>query len=269
MQEVIPSCVEAARTEANSESVTDALKYISDSLHCFHLFQGHRVRVVNQQIALASIDETLRQEAIQRTSDNPPLVRVVKQNIDWKMKFNEKRLRESQLHHFGQRGHSWHECVSTDYIADAEGEIEKFKISLDQILATGNKQDGPAVLSKMETMLQKFDSELDMIQQIILFSDNAACYHSKELLFFIPVLNALQKRVSIAKFVHAETQDGKGNCDAHGAVAERHVDFNFIRTREESTENKFCATSKTLATAISCKGGIQNNGESRSKETVI
>ena len=57
MRQMLRQAVEDSRTNANSESVDDALQFIKDSLHCFHLYQGHRNRVINQQIGIAKVDE--------------------------------------------------------------------------------------------------------------------------------------------------------------------------------------------------------------------
>jgi hypothetical protein len=151
--------------------------------------------------------------------------------------------------------------MATDYVVDGEGNARRVKISLDQILSTGNKQDGFAVMAKLEAMMRKFDLEHATITHFIIFSENAGCYHLKEVILIIPILNMMMKRVRIIRFLHTETQDDKGDCDAHGAVAERHIDVNWLRSRDDGLENKMVTTSKELASAIACKGGIQNNGK--------
>jgi hypothetical protein len=77
----------------------------------------------------------------------------------------------------------------------------------------------------------------------------------------IPILNMMMRRVRVVRFLHTETQDGKGDCDAHGAVAERHIDINWIRSRDDKLDYKKVTTQEELAMAISCKGGIKNNGK--------
>jgi hypothetical protein len=258
MKKMLPDAVEGARTESNTGSVSSAIHHIKDSLHCFHRFQGHRVRVCNQQEAIAELNKTILNE-----------VNITKQRgcsatvtIDWKMKYNEERTRESQIHNYGKRGISWHEAVLQYYDWDDQGNKPvRIQVSLDQILATGNRQDGMAVLADLEALLKKIEVELPFLKHINIVSDNAGCYHKKELILSVPILNAMSKSVKIVRIVHTETQDGKGPCDSHGAIAHRHVKRNFLLTREEKTENKVVATPKSLATAIACKGGLQNNGE--------
>jgi hypothetical protein len=63
MQKMLPEHVEAARTSSNSRSVTDALHFIEDSLECFHLYQGHCMRVCNQQDAIqVEEDDKIRED---------------------------------------------------------------------------------------------------------------------------------------------------------------------------------------------------------------
>jgi methylaspartate ammonia-lyase len=94
------------------------------------------------------------------------------------MKYNDKRLRESQLHNFGKRGSLWNENVATDFICK-DSKTQKVKISLDQIMNTGNKQDQISVLAMLEALMRKFDEECETRTNIVLFTDNAACYHGK------------------------------------------------------------------------------------------
>ena len=58
----LPNAVKRNRSEANRESVDNALIYIEDSLEKFRLYQRHRVRVVNQQRAIAKVDSELQHQ---------------------------------------------------------------------------------------------------------------------------------------------------------------------------------------------------------------
>lgn len=131
---------------------------------------------------------------------------------------------------------------------------------MDQLLENGNKQDGFAVLSFLEAVLRKFSVELPHIGPITAFSDNAACYHNKELVLGIPIINATSTKAKIVRMMHTETQDGKGDCDRHGAIGNRKIDKDWLRDRDEPTENKLVVTPKQLGRALACKDGLQNNG---------
>jgi hypothetical protein len=51
--------VSEARTLANTDSIDTALRYVKNALDSFHLFQGHRVRVINQQIEMQKIADAM------------------------------------------------------------------------------------------------------------------------------------------------------------------------------------------------------------------
>jgi hypothetical protein len=263
MRKMLPEAVEAARTSANSESVTDALKFIEDSLQCFHLFQGHRLRVCNQQDGFSTIDDELIEECLRTKKDGTTAAII----IDWKMKFEDERFRESSMHNYGKRGSSWHEAVAKFYTYEAktvDGQLVERAaptfIALDQLLEHSNKQDGLAVLSDLEALMVKLSTELPFIKHGIIKSDNAGAYHKKELLFAIPLLNASSKGIKIIRLFHSETQDGKDVCDSHGAIGLRHVK-QYLTTREFDSEYRQVCTSRALATALAWNGGLQNAGK--------
>jgi hypothetical protein len=264
MRKLLPEAVEAARTRANSESVTDALKFIEDSLRCFHLFQGHRLRVCNQQDGFSGINDALIEECL-RTKKDGTTVAII---IDWKMKFEDERFRESTMHNFGKRGSSWHEAVAKCYkyeTKNVDGQLVERAvptfIALDQLLEHSNMQDGLAVLSDLEALMVKVSTELPWLTRGIIKSDNAGAYHKKELLFAIPILNAWSKGIKISRVFHSETQDGKDVCDSHGAIGHRQV-IQYLTTREFDTEYRQVCTSRALAIALAWNGGLQNSGTS-------
>lgn len=264
MQVKLPDEVKQNRSEANRISVDNALEYVQDSLDCFYRYQTHRVRVVNQQRALSKVDAELRLE-VTRSRRRGTTVKIV---IDFKQKYLEKRLRSSQMNDFGQRGITWHIVVIEYYDYDEEtDEPVRVLLPIDQILDSGNRQDGPCVLSMMEAMMKMIKVELPWVENIIIVSDNANCYHSKNMLFPICLLNQLSMRSEprgplIVKYIHPETQDGKGPCDSHAAVAGNHVDRHFICTRKDGTlsYNEAC-TPKQLANALCSNGGVKNSGK--------
>ncbi|CAJ1957692.1 unnamed protein product [Cylindrotheca closterium] len=187
--------------------------------------------------------------------------------MDFKQKFLEKRLRSSQMNDFGQRGNSWHIGVIEYYDFEAPcqangntAQAVPMMFPLDQILDTGNKQDGLCVLSMLEAMMKIVTVQFHFVKRIILASDNANCYHSKELIFPICFLNQLSSGPKIIKYIHPETQDGKGSCDSHAAVAGTHVDWRYICTQKDDTltKNEAC-TPTELANALCTNGGIKNS----------
>ena len=265
MRAELPGEVERNRSEANGTSVDDALRYIEDSRESFNLFQGHRMRVINQKRAIAQIHEDLKAEVLR--TKQPSATAIV--TMDFKQKYLEKRLRSSQMNDFGQRGITWHIVVIEYYEYEPPCEVNgnqptamRVQLPLDQILNSGNKQDGPCVLAMLEAMLKMVEVELSTLKNIILVSDNANCYHSKDLILPICILNQRSKGPLIVKFIHPETQDGKAACDSHAGTAGTLVDRHFICTRQDGalTYNDAC-TPTQLAHALCSNGGVKNSGK--------
>jgi hypothetical protein len=255
MQEKLPENVEAAITDANRASVEDALKFIPDALDKFRLFQGHRGRTVNQRREDATIDRII-EDNCRRTKKAS---RIFKCTKDFKMKWEEQRAKEASAHFYGKRGLSWHvaDVACCDYV---DGEVVWRHVTLSQTLENENKQDGLTVLSHVEALMKKVDDELPFLKYGIVKTDNATCYHKKELLLAIPLLNAQSKGVKIGRIIHSETQDGKtGVCDGHGATAGRHCKRALKRRGEQTEYNKIC-TPKELAQALASNGGLRNSG---------
>ena len=92
----------------------------------------------------------------------------------------------------------------------------------------------------LEASLKQLSVELPRIRTVTLQSDNAGCYRAKELLLLIAILNTINQ-IRIVRFIHTETQDGKGLIDAHFAKGTAHV-MKFMKT---SLQNRI----RTIATA--------------------
>jgi hypothetical protein len=168
---------------------------------------------------------------------------------------------------FGQRGITWHISVIEYY--EYEGACKetgkkeqavRVQVPLDQVLKGGNKQDGPCVFAMLEAMMQMVHEDLPWIQNLIIVSDNAHCYHHKAVTLGIPLLNKCSKGPKITKFIHPETQDGKGACDSHSAQATRWVDDHHLESRETATQYNTACTADEIAEALCVNGGIKNSG---------
>ena len=94
------------------------------------------------------------------------------------------------------------------------GEVVEKRLYLNQILSGDNEQNGLSVAAMIEAMIVQIGAEVKDITEVWLQSDNAACYHVKHMLFSISLMN-MKHKVQITRFVHTETQDGKGLIDAH------------------------------------------------------
>jgi hypothetical protein len=256
MRVQLPEAVEESQTQANNSSVDDALAYIADTAEKFVLYQAHRTRVVNARQRIQSLENEAYKECEASRADGS--IAII--TIDWKMKFEAIRTRESSQHHYGKRGLGWHIVHFVYFVWDVEKDKpSKVSVTLDQILGTGNRQDGFAVLGDLEALMKLISKELPFLKKGWLKSDNANCYHNKYLILSIPVLNAMSKMFQIERLFHTEVQDGKGPCDSHGAIAHQRVK-RFILKRSDKTELKTVCTPSQLAEAIGHNNGLKNSG---------
>lgn len=258
MLEELYVAISEARMLANTDSIDTALRYIKNALDSFHLFQGHRVRAINQQIEMQKIADAMYWK-VAETKQNGTEGHLT---IDWAMNWESEQKNESQVHNYCKRGRALHVNHLLYYKWDDS--LEKpvpCHVTLDQIMGNGNKKDGMANLSFLEATMMKISDEIPHLKWLHLVSDNASNYHKKQFILGIPVLNALSSSVQIESIIHTETQDGKGSCDSHGAVGKWHVWWCFLLSRETMTEYKKVDTPKELAKALAFNGGIQNNGK--------
>ena len=248
MTKDLPKAVEDSRTDANSESVSSALGFIKDSWCKFQIYQGHRMRVKNQRRAINADWEAMKEECIQKKQGGRAQVM-----IDWRMKWEALYFRESSKRHYGKRGTGWEGNVMRYWLyeapSDSNGGTENARvvqISLDQILENGNQQDGLTVLSFLEALLMIAVSlKIPFLTEpATIISDNAGCYHKTELLLGIPFLNARSKSFQIGRFLHTETQDGKGVVDALFAVSGAKV-MRYLSTKN-ANEFRTASTPKTI-----------------------
>ena len=152
----------------------------------------------------------------------------------------------------------WHGClclyfkyeehpIDKDGVTSTTGSAVRYTVYCDQILEGSNKQDGLAVLSMLEAFLKQLSVELPHIRTVTLQSDNAGCYQAKELLLLIAILNT-SSQIRIVRFIHTETQDGKGLIDAHFAKGTAHL-MKFMKTSQQN-RIRTIATAKGLAAAL-------------------
>ena len=109
-----------------------------------------------------------------------------------------------------------------------EGSAVQYNIYADQIMEGSNKQDSLAVASMIEAFLYQIHEELSFLEEITLQSDNAECYEPKDLLLAIALISALSP-IKVTRFIHTETQDGKGDIGAHFAWSIAHL-VSFMHT---------------------------------------
>lgn len=84
------------------------------------------------------------------------------------------------------------------------------------------KQDFIAVDFLLEAGFIGIKRDLPSANELILLTYNAGCYRNSIVPIMVPFL-AKENGMSLIKFIHIETQDGKSLVDAHFAIAMRHV----------------------------------------------
>ena len=152
------------------------ISLIDDIEKKFVLFMGHKVRVVNQHQRIKALHNQMKDVCV-----NTKGIKVIALLcIDWKMKWEAFSNRETIMKHYGKRGVSWHGVYILYYIW-LEDKAVKQRVYLDQILNGDNKQDGLSVLSMIEAMIVHIKEDLAFIKELWLQSNNAGCYHLKDL----------------------------------------------------------------------------------------
>ena len=240
----------------SQDTIKDALMVVSDIQQKLELYRAHRVRVANQQKAIYKIEEEMKQECLANKISSKHALVV----IDWKIKFESMSTRETS--HI-----AWHGCL-LKFFRYEEGSAVRYNIYTDQIMEGSNKQDSLAVASMIEAFLYQIHEELSFLEEITLQSDNAGCYQSKDLLLAIALISALSP-IKVTRFIHTETQDGKGDIDAHFARSMAHL-VSFMHT-SHSNKIKRIVTAKGLAAALAWGTEIssllqkQKSGRTRKK----
>lgn len=162
------------------------------------------------------------------------------------------RLMESTV------GISWHGsmiylAVNKDTLtADEKMRVEDHEILyFDHIQQYGNKQDALCVFSVIEAAIIRLKALKPNVRTISLQSDNASAYQSAEVLVFLWLLSKVYD-VEVTRFVHTETQDGKGVIDGHFAIAMMHV-LRLVSSGQNAI------TPAQLVELLRTNGGIMNS----------
>jgi hypothetical protein len=98
------------------------------------------------------------------------------------------------------------------------------------------------------------------INRVILQSDNAKCYQGGSLV--LGLWNIIKERgITIPRFIHTETQDGKGSIDAQFAIVMRHITASVDSGMD-------CSTAKELLEVFKSRGGFITQSQSYLKSII-
>ena len=227
-------------------SHNEALEVLKWCREKIHLYMGHRVRVLNQQIAIRDAIEGMEYRCEANKHSNEAHV-----ILDYKMKFEALYFREKTTEHYGKRGISWHGAMILFFVYDEKlKKAVKQTIYFDDVSFGENKQDALAVISLVECLLMRLRKRLPHVMKVSLQSDNASCYMSPSLLLMLPILSVVHG-IQVVRFIHTGVQDGKSSLDAHFASFARWV-------MEYLKEGHNALTASQLVSAMRSNGGLPN-----------
>lgn len=175
----------------SKEQQDDILFDFSQSKKLIFDWKVHIMRSENQDQA--------KQDALKSLDETSTLI-----TMDWAMKFQCQKYREKQSEWFGKRGLSWH--VSSAVFKT--GPKEEPTVTTYTHLFDSCNQDGFAVASILENVLQLLKKEHPSITKAYLRSDEAGCYHNN---FLICSIREISHRtgISIKQYDFSEPQHGK------------------------------------------------------------
>ena len=242
VDDIMDECIESSGAD---ESVKDVL------LECrtkFHLFMGHRIRVTNQQMHIQKIHDDIRASCPRRTNGSTTKGILL---VDFKMKFESLYFREKTVENYGKRGISWHGAMVMYYSWDvSHGAAIRNNVYIDDLIVGSNKQGTGLVISIIEAIMMRIKKDIPHMKEVVLQSDNAKCYMSKELLLCLALLSFIHG-IKILRFIHTETQDGKSPLDGHFARANKWI-VDWVK------EGNNALTAAQIVTALKSNGGIPN-----------
>lgn len=247
------SRLKAALVSCNEAAAT--LRVVDDCALKVKLFLGHRVRVINQQLAIRKQIEEMKQRCLENCGSDEAVL-----TIDFKMKLEPLYFREKTVEHYGKRGISLHGCMVQYFTFNSDGggnaanhdypSVNDQRLYFDHISEGDNKQDRESVMSVLEAIFLWLKKDLPHIKKVILLSDNAACYQNMLPPLVLPLLG-FACGIQVTRFMHTETQDGKSPLDAHFARSMQ-VLVGWVK------ENNNYITPTQVVVGLKSHGGLPN-----------
>jgi len=225
------------------------LKLVDDCSEKARIFLGHRLRTINQQLAIQRLVEEMEEKCLHTKSATEAIV-----TLDYKMKLEPLYFREKTVDHYGKRGISWHGSL-VHYFAYDDRDTSSptavdTKLYYDHFSKSDTKQDREAVISVLEAVLMRLRKDVPTIKYITLLSDNATCYQNWFLPLIAPYLSVVHG-ITIKRIIHTDTQDGKSVLDAHFARAMQHI-IQWVK------DGNNCITPTQAVIGLQSRGGLQN-----------
>lgn len=163
--------------------------------------------------------------------------------IDWAMKYQPKKYRESQSEWFGKRGIPWHITVATRKTTSGEMETLTFVHVFESVAQTST-----TVLAIFDDVIKQLKAVMPEMLNLYLRQDNAGCYHSG--------LNMIAARyvakangVTLVSMDFSDPQGGKGACDRKSATIKSHM-TSYLNSGHD------ISTAAEMEQAINSLGGV-------------
>ena len=208
----------------------------AESLDDIRAWKAHLLRSCNQEEA--------KQDVLNKLDSEACLI-----IMDWAMKFLPMQYREQMSDFFGKRGKSWHigAVITTQGRIGTEG--NKFEVECFVHFFNSCTQNGFAVLSVIENLLQTIKVEYPSVNKAFFRSDNACCYHNGPLLVSLPELGVLTG-VRPIRYDFSDPQAGKDICDRKAAPMKAHI-------RRWVNEKHNVTTAQEMKEALESHGGLK------------
>jgi hypothetical protein len=197
--------VDAAERQAANEASTDDLATRARFATVdFLLYVGHLVRETWSGQQRAQCLRDLKPGDAMATGD-------------WAMKWVPFRKLERTTEWFGKNGDCWHGIMITRRLPDG-----RLVTNFIDLVWTGRSQKWLDVLQMLQHSLVIINREYPDVKRLVLWTDNAGCYISKELYYHLPALG-VPLGIEITALFHSEASAGKTSLDAHFGNAKEAV----------------------------------------------
>ena len=209
---------------------------IEHSLQKLLLYLGHSMRCKIQQHRI--------QDVLSQSKGDIAVI-----TMDYMMKWEEERARESSREHYGKRGIVVHGTL-LKYQLEDESEYKRVYLTVPEGDGT---QDAKAALCNVDVICKavKNDSNLSSVRYLIIITDNAGTYSAD--LFHVAAFDVVASHgLQLNGIIHNESQDGKTELDSSFAHFKLQL-RKYIRHYKSSVLTPF-----DMAKAMQYNGGVCN-----------
>lgn len=201
MNDIEKAVEEAECTSATRKELSFVVKEAKKNIISW---KSHLLRSVNQ--------DRRRLDVLQKLDSSSVLL-----VLDWAMKYEPRKFRESQSEWFGKRGIPWHITVATRRGSDGGLETMTLVHVFESVT-----QDRHAVLAILDDVLKQLKVAMPELQLVYLKQDNAGCYHCV-LTIIAARYVATRNGIALESMDFSDPQGGKGCCDRKAALIKSHM----------------------------------------------